>query len=64
MLAKCETDEMLVKDEKFWIDYDYAEVLKKYKSEYFDRLKSDYKNTKYYKEVIKECGVFRSYVKK
>ena len=28
----------------------------------FKKLKSEYKDTKYYQEVINECGYFRSYV--
>ncbi|UUC46942.1 hypothetical protein [Flavobacterium cerinum] len=28
----------------------------------FKKLKSDYSNTKYYNEVIKECGYFRKYL--
>ncbi|THF50478.1 hypothetical protein E6C50_09620 [Flavobacterium supellecticarium] len=28
----------------------------------FQKLKSDYSNTQYYKEVIKECGYFRKYL--
>ena len=29
---------------------------------YFDDLKINYKNTKYYKELLKECSDFRTYI--
>jgi len=58
MAAKCEqnkkfTEGVLPKD---GIDFQAGK--------YFQLLKNEYSNTKYYSEIIKECGYFKTYTKK
>lgn len=57
MLAKCEQNQF------------YRIKLKTYEGDfkagqYFANLKNSYKTTKYYKEVIRECGYFSTYIQK
>ncbi|QKF72954.1 hypothetical protein AFAEC_0777 [Aliarcobacter faecis] len=40
----------------------YEKFLKLDGAKYFDDLEKNYKNTKYYKELLKECGDFRTYI--
>lgn len=42
----------------------YLEYIDNNYGKYFDKLKKDYKNTKYYEEVIKECANLRIYQKR
>lgn len=39
----------------------YEEFLEKDGGKYFDNLRNNYKDTKYYKELIKSCGDFKTY---
>lgn len=55
MAAKCEQNEFFCQKHK-----DYKGDFKAGK--YFAMLKSNYANTSYYQEVIKECGYFRTYL--
>ncbi len=45
-------------DDKF-----YESFLQKDGAKYFNTLKKDFSDTKYYKELLKECGDFRTYIK-
>lgn len=55
MAAKCEQNSFLIsKPGDFAGDFQSGE--------FFRILKSDYADTKYYKEIIKECGYFSTYV--
>lgn len=40
----------------------YINFLQQDGAKYFDELKNSYSNTKYYKELLKECGDFRTYI--
>ncbi len=65
MLAKCERNEYY--DGKFKQD-DYYYSWNDDKINFlawngFKALKNDYKNTKYYQEVLQECGYFKTYIK-
>lgn len=40
----------------------YEEFLQKGGSKHFDLIKKDYEKTKFYKEIIKECSDFRTYI--
>lgn len=40
----------------------YEDFLKQTGAKYFDLIKKDYENTKYYKEIIKECSDFKTYI--
>lgn len=64
MLAKVERNEFYFenyfKPNTYW-RYGYDQVMVK-KWDGFKRLKQDYSDTKYYQEVIKECGYFRTYL--
>ena len=40
----------------------YEQYLNQDGKKYFDDLKINYKNTKYYKELLKECSDFRTYI--
>ncbi|RXI28613.1 hypothetical protein [Aliarcobacter trophiarum] len=40
----------------------YESFLSNSGAKYFDELKNNYKDTKYYKELLKECGDFRTYI--
>ena len=53
--------------ERYWSykkDKIYDEFIKNDFGEYFDKLKKDYSDTKYYKELIKECANLRIYENK
>lgn len=57
MAAKCEQNRFFMnKPKSFEGDFKSGE--------YFKQLKASYSKTKYYKEIIKECGYFRSFVVK
>jgi hypothetical protein len=58
LLSKCERNSYY---NKFVKPGDYAENMPP-AGNWFAQLKSKYANTAYYKEVLKECGYFRSYV--
>ena len=64
MLAKVERNEFYFNEyfsqSTYW-GYNYDQVMVK-KWDGFKRLKQDYSDTKYYQEVIKECGYFRTYL--
>jgi hypothetical protein len=58
MLAKCEQNEWYL-----------TKAYKNYKGDFkagsnFVSLKANYAQTKYYQEIIKECGYFRTYLAK
>jgi hypothetical protein len=60
MLAKCERNQWY-NDEP--TDHDYwKNAFKAWNG--FKTLKQQYANTQFYKEVIKECGYFRTYIGK
>ena len=40
----------------------YEQYLNQDGEKYFDDLEKNYKNTKYYKELLKECSDFRTYI--
>ncbi|MDX4060874.1 hypothetical protein Q6A90_00685 [Aliarcobacter skirrowii] len=40
----------------------YEAYLKKSGAEYFNKLKDDFKDTRYYNELIQECGDFKTYI--
>ena len=68
MLAKCEYKDKRLNQqldmEKMEEDSEFKEYVKHYGyGKNFDKLRKDYKNTKYYEEVIKECGTFKNYLK-
>lgn len=55
MAAKCEQNDFFVqRDNSSDIDFSAGK--------YFKLLKEHYSTTKYYKEVLKECGYFRTYI--
>ena len=59
MAAKCEQN-------KYYLSHDYEEGNAngrkgKYRT-FFHKIKSDYSNTQYYKQAIKECGYFKYFV--
>jgi len=64
MLAKVERNNyyfnQFFKKETYW-GYNYDQVMVK-KWDGFNKLKQDYSDTKYYQDVIKECGYFRTYL--
>jgi hypothetical protein len=57
MAAKCEQNYFFCHKPKGYIGDFKA-------GDYFAMMKSTYSNTKYYQEVIKECGYFKTYVNK
>jgi hypothetical protein len=59
MLAKCERNEFYNDTYSTRKDHPEVDFLA---WEGFEKLKSDYSNTQYYKEVIRECGYFRTYL--
>ncbi|WP_207420625.1 hypothetical protein [Desertivirga brevis] len=60
MASKCERNQYYnqVNNKSYSDDYSYFPGGK-----YFAELKQRFLNTKYYQEILKECGYFRSYVK-
>lgn len=56
MAAKCEHNRWLMSKQDWRIDF--------VAGKYFKMLKESFINTKYYQEIIKECGYFRTYVEK
>jgi len=52
------------KDKKYYYSSDkfYEDFLENGGKKYFDELNSKYKNTKYYKEILRECSDFRTYI--
>lgn len=68
MAAKCERNEVYnaayndpnSKKTYSW-EYDFKIIPM---GKYFAELKTGYRNTQYYKEILKECGYFRSYLAK
>ncbi|TND07449.1 MAG: hypothetical protein FD123_3227 [Bacteroidetes bacterium] len=54
MAAKCEQN-------LYYISSDYGDVKNENYEHYFSLLSSDYRNTAYYKEVLRECGHFSSF---
>ncbi len=71
MLSKCEENEIIVRNKLYSYGNDYGDlqhpkqIADKLKQlgygKYFTILKKEYSNTKYYKEVLKECGVFEKF---
>ena len=57
MAAKCEQN-------KFYLKKDRNPNINFIAGKYFKDLKDSYNNTDYYKEIIKECGYFRTYLAK
>jgi hypothetical protein len=57
MAAKCEQNKFFLKTER-------NEKINFVAGRYFKELKDSYNNTDYYKEIIKECGYFRTYLSK
>jgi hypothetical protein len=57
MAAKCEQNAYFISENK-------AEGVDFQSSKYFKLLKSDYAKTQYYKEIINECGYFRTFLNK
>lgn len=56
---------MYSKNQKYFYGSDdkfYEDFLLKDGKKYFDNLQQNYKDTKYYKELLKECGDFRTYI--
>ncbi|HEO65152.1 MAG TPA: hypothetical protein ENI73_04695 [Spirochaetes bacterium] len=64
MAAKCEQAQFY--SSKYYRDYDSNNSKNQNKlfRKYFKELKTTYSDTKYYREVIKECGFFDHYVNK
>lgn len=67
MAAKCERNDLYnasytkqAKDKKYYWDFDFSTIPV---GQYFAELKNKFFQTTYYKEVLKECGYFRSYNK-
>ena len=57
MLAKCEQNEFFrTKPENYPGDFKAGK--------YFRLLQKDYSETNYYKEIINECGYFRTFLNK
>lgn len=64
MMAKCERNTFYSKECKNPI-YGCDEMKKHFLAwDGFKKLKADYSNTRYYKEIINECGYFKQYVAK
>ncbi len=62
MMAKCERNKFYT-DRYQTREYAYRDPEVSFLAwDGFKKLKSDYSNTQYYKEVIKECGYFRKYL--
>jgi hypothetical protein len=66
MAAKCERNSRYnevfndpANEKKYYWDMDISTT---YATRYFSELKSKYGNTEFYKEVLQECGYFKSYV--
>jgi hypothetical protein len=57
MAAKCEQN-------KYYCRKDRKEKIDFVAGRYFKDLKDSFNNTDYYKEIIKECGYFRTYLEK
>lgn len=55
MSAKCEQNQ-------YYLSKEYTNGNAIRSGVYFKQLRTDYAQTKYYREVIKECGYFRTYV--
>lgn len=64
MLAKCERNEYYhskFKQDDYYYSWNNDKVnFLAWKG--FKALKNDYRNTKYYQEVLQECGYFKTYV--
>lgn len=69
LLAKCERNDWYNQNvydimDKYTIGYGYYDTLIPIQAiTHFKTLKNQYQNTKYYQEVIRECGYFKKYVK-
>lgn len=59
LLAKCEQANYYIHGS----DIPQKENSDIFVGEYYQKMKTEYSKTKYYKEVIKECGYFAKYVK-
>ncbi len=71
MAAKCENNKIYnqryylnEKGDPWEIEYSMEEHFRIPKGKYYEELKNNYANTNYVKEVIGECGYFKSYMKK
>lgn len=62
MMAKCERNEFYSGRHPRSKDFKEDEEVNFLAWDGFKKLKSEYSNTQYYKEVIKECGYFRKYI--
>jgi hypothetical protein len=63
MAAKCEMNNGYPYDNPYG-DGPWPEKVDFIAGRYFKELKSDYAKTKYYKDIIRECGYFATYVRK
>lgn len=68
MAAKCERNEIYntgyreqSAEHKYYWDFDFSDIPV---GKYFAELKTQYFQTPYYQEILKECGYFKSYVNK
>ena len=61
-ISKCERNQLEVNWFKNNISYPSYTFF--FPKESFKKLKDEYSNTQFYKEIIKECGYFKSYVSK
>jgi len=68
MAAKCERNDIYnvtynnpTNEKKYYWDFDFETIPV---GKYFAELKSQYRNTAFYKEVLQECGYFKSYANK
>lgn len=68
LAAKCERNAIYndlynapANQKKYYWEFDFSTA---YAAKYFAELKSKYRNTAFYNEIIQECGYFRSYVNK
>lgn len=68
MAAKCERNESYNaqynnpgKDRKYYWDFDFSKIPV---GKYFAELKTQYSQTRYYQEILNECGYFKKYVSK
>ena len=68
MAAKCERNEIYnvqynspEKTRKYYWDFDLSKIPT---GKYFAELKAQYSQTKYYQEILNECGYFKKYVSK
>ena len=68
MASKCERNESYNteynnpgKKRKYYWDFDFSKIPT---GKYFAELKSQYATTKYYNEVLNECGYFKTYINK